>query len=268
MVRTDAKIGVCFSDTHCGSTVGLLKPGFVTHEGNEIKLSPVQEWLYEAWQDCWKWAMDIIGDDKWFAISNGDSTEAQHHHTKQIISPDDSDHLRAAYELYLDVLHDATDVLLTEGTEVHTKNMEHALGKMLKANGVNVVAPKGKGAWETLLLEVNKTLCAFDHHVTTSLRSYLEASAFSISMGDIRNRYARVGKRVPKCFVRSHRHQYGSYDDGFANMTILPPWQGPTRYVHNKVPGAVPQCGLVLLDFRNVEPDAPPVIHRRLHTTQ
>ena len=36
-------------DLHCGSTEGLWHPDFVTREGQKIKLSPLQEELYEKW---------------------------------------------------------------------------------------------------------------------------------------------------------------------------------------------------------------------------
>lgn len=260
------KLIVCFSDIHCGSTVGLLKPGFVTHEGIELGLNDVQKWLWSSWLDCWKWAKEVIGKDEWIAVANGDLTESVHHGTKQVVSPDDGDHMMIAVDILGDVLKGCSEAYLVEGTEAHVKNMEHAIGKKLKSEGIPVKSPKGLGAWPSLKMRVNDTLCSFEHHVTTSIRSYLESSAYAISMGDMRNRLSRADQEVPKCFVRSHRHQYGSYDDGYSSMTILPPWQAATRFVHKVVPGAVPQCGLVVLDFRHVEPNAPPVVFKRLHT--
>ena len=265
-MKTDAKVVILFSDIHVGSTTGLLKPGYVTHEGNEIALNDIQKWLWSCWKDCWSWAELVINNDPWACIVNGDDVEGNHHKTKQIWSPDESDHMMAASEVLQEVLRSASDVYLTEGTEAHTKNMEHGIAKILKGQGINVRSPKGLGAWPELRLEVNGTVCAADHHISTSMRSYLESSAYAISMGDMRNRYARADQRVPKFFVRSHRHQYGHFDDGYGSLVVLPPWQASTRFVRKVVPGAIPQCGLVIADWRTVETDAPPVIHRRLHT--
>src|SRR3972149_5053317 len=44
------RLAVVIADIHAGSTVGLLPPGFVTKEGNEVKQNPLQEWLWACWQ--------------------------------------------------------------------------------------------------------------------------------------------------------------------------------------------------------------------------
>jgi hypothetical protein len=98
------------------------------------------------------------------------------------------------------------------------------------------------------------------------MRSYLEASALSITLGDIRNQRSRSGAEVPKVIVRSHRHRFGLYEDGYGMMVALPAWQALTRFGRKVVPGAMPQCGIVILDWRNVEDGGTPVVHKRLHT--
>jgi len=257
---------VCVSDTHVGSTFGLLHPGFETHEGNPVGQNELQKWLWNAWEDCWKWAEQVIGADDWSLVINGDAIDGNHHHTKEIWSPDEGDHLQAAAEIFTDAASGASSVYITEGTESHTKGLEHALAKILKNNGIKVVTNGKRGAWDSLHLKVSNSLCEFDHHMPTSMRSYLEASALSITLGDIRNQRARSGAESPRVIVRSHRHRFGLYEDGYGMMVALPAWQGLTRFGRKVVPGAMPQCGLVILDWRGTEGDCTPTVHKRLHT--
>lgn len=263
------KILVCLSDLHVGSTKGILHPGFVTHEGQEIGLNPLQQWYWEAWQDCWGWMKKVVGDEPWGLVVNGDVIDGNHHGTKEIWSVDEGDHLAAAVELLKPVSQDASAVFIVEGTESHTRNFEHALAKSLAGSGVAVVKETEKApAWQSLNVRVNGALTVVDHHVTTSMRSYLESSAMSITLGDVRNARSRAGHEVPQVIIRSHRHRFGLYEDGYGLVVFLPAWQALTRFGRKVVPGAIPQCGLVILDWRNVEYTGTPVVHKRLHTVQ
>jgi hypothetical protein len=264
--KSETKILVAFGDLHCGSVSGLLKPGFVTHEENEIKLNPFQEWLWSSWLDCQDWLKTIVGKDPWACVVNGDLIDGNHHRTREIWSPDESDHAGAAVEVLEDFLEDAAEVYLTEGTNVHVNNIEHAIARSLSNKGIAVKMPKGKQAWPELRLEVSGTLCEVDHHMPTTMRSYLEAGPLSITLGDIRNQRARVGAPIPKVIIRSHRHRFGLYEDGYGMVVALPAWQGATRFTRRVVPGIVPQAGIVVLDWRKTEGNCTPVVHKRLHT--
>lgn len=260
------KFVICVSDLHVGSHKGLLHPGFVSHEGTAIGQNEIQKWLWSAWEDCWKWAKDVVGKEDFILVINGDVVDGNHHGSKEIWSVDEGDHLAAAADILVEVGKDAKAVYITEGTESHTKGMEHALAKILRLKGVKVVTDGRRGAWESLHLKVSDSLCEFDHHMPTSMRSYLEASALSITLGDIRNQRARSGAESPRVIVRSHRHRFGLYEDGYGMMVALPAWQGLTRFGRKVVPGAMPQCGLVILDWRGSEGNCTPTVHKRLHT--
>ncbi len=267
MSKSDTRLMVLISDPHVGSTFGLLQPSFITHEGNEVSQNALQKWLWSSWLDSWAWAKEVIGKDAWALILNGDLIDGNHHHTKEIMFVDEGDHVEAAAEIFTEVGKGASSVYITEGTESHTKGAEHTIAKILKANGLNVVSPSAKrGAWDSLHLKCSGSLCEIDHHMPTSMRSYLEASALSITLGDIRNQRARAGDEVPKVIIRSHRHRFGLYEDGYGMMVALPSWQGLTRFGRKVVPGAMPQAGIVILDWRNVEDGGTPVVHKRLHT--
>ena len=150
---------------------------------------------------------------------------------------------------------------------MHTKGNEHGLAYTLSNKGANVVMPKGEGgAWRNLKLDIAGTYCKFDHHIGTTSRPYLEASQLSIVMGCERQEAARAGHRVPKVIGRAHRHRFGHFDDGDGSCFVLPPWQTVTRYGRKVVPHAIPQVGIVVLDWRNCEDNSTPVVHKHLHT--
>jgi len=259
-----SKLCVVISDLHCGSTFGLMPEGFHIKEGNEIKLNKIQEWLIYGWKDCWEWFYKLKGKDPFDMIINGDLVEGVHHHTKEIWSVDETDHMIAAYKLLKPHCKRARNAYITEGTEVHTGGYEHAIAYQLKGAGCNIVMPKGEGgAWPTLYTRMNDTLVKADHHITSSTRPYLEASQLAIHMGAERIEAARAGYEVPKVFLRAHRHKFGVFDDGYGMLIVTPPWQTKTRFGRKVVPHAVPQCGMVVLDWR--KSDDLPVVHKRLH---
>ena len=245
---------VCIADLHSGSTYGLMPPKFHTKEGNEIGLNQIQKWYWKTWQKSWDWVLDTVGSDPWGLLINGDAIDGTHHGTKEIWSNDESDHGIAAYHLLKPYASMADSVLLTEGTEVHTKGHEHQLAYQLDSHGAKVVRPTEQGgAWPSIRMEMAGTLCKFDHHISATKRPYLEASALSIAMGSERVESARAGYKVPKVYGRAHRHKFGSFTDGYGIMFTTPPWQAATRHGRKFVPHAVIQAGIVILDWRERE---------------
>lgn len=268
MKQSEPKVLVMVSDLHVGAVSGLLPPDFVTFEGNEVKQNAYQKWLWSCWEDCWSWSSKIIGKDPWGCAINGDAIDGNHHGTREIISPDTADHIDAVFGVLTDKLMSARKVYLTEGTNVHVNNSEHGIAAGLRGRGVKIVSPGRKSAWPELDLRIHGCPIAIDHHVSATTRSYLESGAYSATLADMRNRRGRTGWPIPKLVVRSHRHQYGMWSDGYGTMVVLPPWQGGSRFVRRVVPGAVPQCGMVIADWRNVPFGDLPTIHTRIHTVE
>lgn len=258
---------VSFSDPHFGASTGLLPPKFVSFEGQIIKQNPFQIWQWMKWKECWKWVKSIVKDEEYGVAANGDLIDGNHHNTREIISPNVQDHVEACVQGLAPFLVDAKSVFITEGTNVHTNNSEHGIAGTLRSMGINVVKPnKRKSAWSALSLRVHGCLTAIDHHMSTALSSLSESAAFSRTMGDITYKTERAGYNVPKVIIRSHRHQFGMYDDGYKLMISLPPWQGSSRFVRRVAPGAVPQCGMVILDWTKSPFGGLPVVHRKIFT--
>jgi hypothetical protein len=175
------RVAVVVSDLHCGSTYALLPPLFETLEGNEVKQNAVQQWLWRCWQEATgPWLQKLIGTDDFALIVNGDATEGMHHHSTEVISPELGDHLEAAKVTLKPLSEWASETFIVEGTACHSGNLEHALAKALKATRD---IETGKAAFPRLVLTIAGTRCVFQHHITTTSRPYLEASALSIHLG-------------------------------------------------------------------------------------
>lgn len=257
------------SDPHVGSAFGMMPRGFHTKNGNEIRLNPIQNWLMNKWELCEKWFYKYMDGDPYILIGNGDLIDGDHHNSSELWSTVESDHGIAAYHLLKNLSMRADSVFLTEGTEVHTKDHEHSIAYQLRARGANVVMPKGTGgAWATLDIEIAGTYCKFDHHIASSTRPHLEASALSIAMGCVRQECARAGHRIPKVIARAHRHKFGEFCDGYGRILVTPPWQAITRYGRKVVPHAIIQVGFVVLDWRGKPRDSVPTLENQFFTVE
>lgn len=252
------------SDLHCGSTYGLLPPGFVTQEENPVHQNPLQAWAWSNWLD-WQgqWWDERIGDDPVALIVNGDATEGVHHGTKEIISPDPSDHRMAARHVLQPLAERCEQVYIVEGTECHTANSEHRLAYDL---GAVMPDSRVKAAWDILRLRINGTLCQFQHHIGTTKRVYLEASQLSIELRNAQLEAFTTGQEPPTVLGAAHRHKYGSYKAHSGLCFVTPPWQAVTRFGRKVVPSARFVPGVVLLDFTGKEPGALPELYARTYT--
>ena len=251
---------VVISDIHAGSVYGLLPPNFVSMEGNTIHQNAIQQWLWQnwmAWQGEW-WDTNIGDGSDVLLIVNGDSTEGVHHGTKEIISPDPTDHRMAAFHILQPLAERCEHVIIIEGTECHTNNMEHTLAHDLAAIKPN---GKNKSAFGVLHLEVHGTRCFFAHHISATARVYLEASALSIALRNVQLEAISVGQKPPRVCGFAHRHRMGYYRAHDALSFVTPPWQAVTRFGRKVVPAARCVPGVVLLDWTGKERDSVPEFH-------
>lgn len=256
---------VLFSDPHAGASNGLMPPSFETFEGQTISQSPYQRWTWKRWNDFWKSVSELVGDEPFDICANGDLIDGNHHNTRELISPNTDDHVEACLELITEHMKKADRVYVTEGTNVHTQNSEHGIARALLNRGVNVVRPsKKKFAWPTLDVRMQGILVGIDHHVSAATSSISESAAFSRTIADVVNKRNRASWRIPRVFIRSHRHVFGSWSNGYEKMICLPSWQGLGRFVHRVAPGSVPHCGGVVLEWKKF--GVLPIVHEFIYT--
>lgn len=264
-MKCTTKLIVLLSDLHVGSTVGLWPPDFTSNEGNPIGQNKFQQWLWECWCDAMKWTDKIVGKDPFEVVLNGDLVDGIHHRTLQVMTPDVGDQSEAVRQVLDPLAKRAAKLHVVKGTEVHTRNDEVRLGAHL---GASKCRATGQSAHDSLDLECSGILYNFAHHISATARSYLEASAHSIALGNISHSRARSGKPVPRIICRGHRHRHGIWDDGNQMSCITGAWQGLTRFGYKVVPDAVPQPSIIIFDHRQTDKGELPIVHRRIYTAE
>lgn len=250
------EIVVGVSDIHCGSINGLMPPEFTLDSGNVLTHGKniAQAWLWKCWGEAWAEVYDIVGDDPFVLALNGDLTEGVHHGGKELIAQKTREHVQIAREVLHPHVERAAFVKLTEGTECHTHDSEHDL-----------TAIWGKGDCKaTQWWEMNGLVYNMTHHIGVTSRAYLEASAFSIEMGNALLNQLRAGHRTADIFLRGHRHCGGVFNDGRTMLAITPAWQMLTRHGRKVVPNSIPRPGIVVFDHRNQRPGRLPAVHNIL----
>lgn len=258
------KVLVVLADLHLGSSKALLPPGFTTIEGNEIKLNLMQEWLWDCWRRSHEWIGEVVGDDPFALILNGDLIEGIHHGTKEIISPSVDDHVAAAIEVISPLSSLAAKTVVIRGTECHVSNTENVIGKVLGA----VVNPDlGTHAFDRATIDMNGVRHVFRHHIGSSIRRGLAATQLSVNLAEEQLEAVNNGEAMPQVVGVAHRHQYGQYKNDNGIIIVSPPWQGLTRFGHKVVSQSRTKPGLYIIDARGKSYGELPEIRTKLFTT-
>ncbi|HYF35617.1 MAG TPA: hypothetical protein VD994_10035 [Prosthecobacter sp.] len=243
------RAALVLSDIHCGSTYGLLPPGFTTLEGNEVKQNGLQKWLWDCWLDATNlWLSQILGSDLFILIVNGDAMEGRHHKTKEVISPDDGDDLEASIQVLEPLAKRAAATFVVEGTECHTHNLENVLGRRI---GARKCEDTGHHSFRRLDLTIAGTRIIAQHHIATSARTWTEATALGAFLANEQLEAVNNGEAIPRVLLSAHRHRFGCYETANAVSIVTPPFQGLTRHGRKVVPSARTRPGIVVLDWRD-----------------
>ena len=251
------RITVNVSDPHCGSIVGLMPPVFVGDDGNFLTHGKnyAQKWLWKTWESVWEEVYAIVGKDPFVLTVNGDVREGVHHGGRELIAQKNREHTRMAFEVLLPHAKRAARVRLSEGTECHSQDAEHDVAVMLRGEGIDAQC---KSKW---LFEINGILYDMTHHIGTTSRAYLEATTFSVTMGNAMLNQLRSEHRTARLFLRGHRHCGGAFTDGHGMLCVTPAWQMLTRHGRKVVPDSIPRPGIIVLDHRNQKPGRVPACH-------
>lgn len=237
---------VVFGDTHVGSTLGVMKPGYVDIEGEKHEGNKLQGWLWDRWRRFEDEVGRIVRGEKFAVLHMGDVIEGKHHGTTQVVTADVADQPLMAIEVLDPLFQMATKAFMVEGTECHTRNTEQSIARRL---GCTPDPQSGKYAWPQLVMNMNGTRISAAHHVGTTARPYLESSQYGPTLNSERLWCSRQGEAMPDHVFRAHRHVYGHYEDDCGAMTITPAWQGLTRFGRKVVAGARVTVGGVVLTW-------------------
>ena len=248
---------VVISDTHCGSTIGLLPKGFRSAEGNTIGQNAIQEHLWDRWLALNReWIPDIVGNHPYVVVFNGDATDGNHHNSRQLISPHEHDHVEAA-RLALEPLADrASDFVMIRGTECHVGQSASLEEEVMWR--VRDMARKPRLDDEPLTffhakIRLGDHLIDFAHHVgaSSAMIPGLPGCAKILAKQLIES--AKWDVQAPSVVVRSHVHSFATAATatarGTMRATITPAWQALTAFGWKVVPDVLPQLGAVALSL-------------------
>jgi hypothetical protein len=91
---------------------------------------------------------------------------------------------------------------------------------------------------------------SFNHHIGTSGRRSLQATALSVNMVEERISCVDAGAKPPDLIVRSHRHTYGMFQSSSAMAITTPAWQALTPHAKKVVPSSIAEVGGLILDWK------------------
>lgn len=247
---------VVLSDTHCGSDVGLCPPVVKIGKGNYVEHGDniVQKWLWQHWVAMEDRVLSYLGNTEFGLLINGDATEGSHHHNNtDLIAADIVEHVAIAAMSLRRLSSHAKKVFVVKGTECHTRNMEKELAVQLGA--------EGKDALDAWHFSIRGCPIEAKHHMPTTSRRHLEASALSICMSNALSNYSRCHHSLPRVFLRGHRHCGGFYDDGDSMIGVTGAWQFLTRHGHKVATDSIPRPSVIILDWRDRDKGELPTPH-------
>jgi len=236
-------LNVIISNPHYESDVKLLPPKVVCPDGHSISFNknPWMAWLWARWGQSIQIAKTHIGKSPFILTLTGDLIEGIHHRSDEIVAAKLVEHLAIAREALGELISMAHTVYVIKGTECHTNNLETVFAKDIGAGE----------AHDFIQYKLGGVLVDARHHMPTTGRLHLEASALSIVMANNRSNAVRAGHTPARIFLRGHRHLAGHYSDGEAMILCTGAWQGLTRHGRKVVPDAVPRPSMAILDARS-----------------
>lgn len=219
---------VVIGDTHCGGSTALLPPGVSSDEGRTYGLSPFQKWLWESWQDFWKWIWGVLDGASFAFVHLGDILEGRHHETTQIVTGNLSSQQRIALEALSGPVAKAKKAFFVRGTRAHSgesaESEEELVGQLLgKSGGPHTTWDK----W----LWLGNDLIHFAHHIPhTSSHAYKSSPLMRLMAAS----FAAAGEHgfhAPSILVRGHCHDYTEVKRAHCRVVTCPCWQGKTGHI-------------------------------------
>ncbi len=254
---------VIVSDTHCGCRLALCSPEPVrVDSGGWYTASEFQQKMWALWREFWdEWVPDVINEEPFDLVHNGDAIEGVHHRATTQISQNIHDQVTLAESILSPAVArcraNGGTYYHIRGTEAHvgaTGEYEERLAKSLGAKANDV----GQFARNDLWKRVggpDGPLVHLLHHIGTTSSTARETSAVNAELIAEFNEAAQWARVPPDIIIRSHRHRFSSIKiptaRGGATAAVTPAWQGKTPFVW-KIPGArlsEPQFGGLVIRF-------------------
>lgn len=254
------------SDTHAGSTVGLLNPDTVLWRENEAgeeeswnpPLEPIQIWLWGHYAQDIASTMELADGDDVILVHNGDLTWGRKYPSKLVSTREADQIFIALANLAPWGAHpNVRTIRLVHGTD------SHAFGE---ATSDALVCQAIRTRWpERNVAEVRHALLIVDgvgidcahHGPTAGGRQWLTGNEARYYAKSLMNDDAILGRTPPRVIVRSHYHTYvretvriHGARELVTDVIITPAYCGMTEYATQATrSGYLISCGLVVLEI-------------------
>jgi hypothetical protein len=237
---------VVISDLHINSAVALCKPSVELDDGQEVKISKGQRWLWNNWLDFLERVEKAEPDT---LVVNGDAVEGDtKNRSYQVLTKNRSSAIRFAADVLDPLCKMVGASYFVRGTAAHggkSANIEEDLAKDLGG-----MRSKETGAYShwSLNFDVEGVRINFAHHTSMSGIPWGRKKAAMILSERLLFESAQNGELAPHLAVRGHVHRWAdSYDAYPIRSLILPCWQLATEYIHRINPDSLAECGGVLI---------------------
>lgn len=238
------------ADTHCGSSMGLIKPEpFQLHDGGEYNPGPTQNLIWKVWESSWEQIAKERKGRKLIIVHVGDAVEGIHHQTTQLVSSRPDEH----EAIHIDCMDWAMRKVKFEpskgdaiyyisGTEEHAGNGSRSEETIARDLDGVVPMNDNRATWDHIRKSVNGVGFDISHHGANLGNTPLtEENGLYQKVKAVYFDSLNFKQPCPRYWVRAHLHRFAHvrYDgaqnsiDGF----VLPSFQMKTGYVYKRFNG-------------------------------
>jgi len=265
----------CFGDTHCGSTVGLQKPGQYQFEGGNVSSDERRRSLYRRFVSYAETVAERRQGRRLITAFMGDLVDGVHHDTPELLTRYMHEQREIFYDLAWeyrslvrysaeagdrDYILRGTDNRQTHGSVADANEIGKELGavpyrlpKKLKEfdeHGEELTTG-GWYPWSKVELEIYGNLIWIVHHAPFSkgTRAHTIGNAMRSWTRSMQQQRDARREQIPRYVICAHKHTAHSETVQFDNGTpegplttavITPAFQGKTEWVNQTIPLALP----------------------------
>lgn len=225
------------SDIHAGSSVAVMPPEVALDDGQTVKASKLQRWLWQCWNDMWgEWArLREEHGARLVVVLNGDIMDGPNHHgTVQSVSSHpgvERDIAHACLKIPRALGVDAWHVI--RGTEGHSG--KGAPGENGVAKWLHAVKDPDTGQESTYYrqMAIQGVRLDVSHHGRGGYLPWTEGPAAVRYAMQVFTEYSMDREPPPDIILRGHLHRF--HDTASlapARLIQTPPWKLADAYSH------------------------------------
>lgn len=255
-VKARTHILAFFSDTHCGSTLGLCPPSWSLKEGGTYSFNEGQKWLWSRWtrfRANLKAAREAAVNPYVTLVGNGDMTEGTHHGTTELVSSAKLEHVRIARKVLDPLVQLSDEFYVTRGTPSHvgqSAELEELVAEDLGAIQPDRAWTQSKNSFTHWDLNLVRHGIRFNaaHHGKIGRLAWTRTNGLNSATAHFLMNCLKTGTPPPHFILRAHNHLYVDTFKTFKTTRSIgqPGFQLKTGFIHKIEPGGPADVGWVI----------------------